>query len=77
MPSRDCWLLARDTRYPLGLRISNRRRVAAMDANSGVISPGGVGYDINCGVRLIRTNLQYGEIAGKVDRLADALFQAM
>ncbi|HXZ87372.1 MAG TPA: RtcB family protein [Candidatus Binataceae bacterium] len=51
--------------------------VAAMDAHSGVISPGGVGYDINCGVRLIRTNLQYGEIAGKVDRLADALFQAI
>lgn len=31
--------------------------VAATDAESGVISPGGVGYDINCGVRLVRTNL--------------------
>ena len=31
--------------------------VAATDFNNGVISPGGVGYDINCGVRLIRTNL--------------------
>src|SRR5690349_16333659 len=31
--------------------------VAAMDAEEGMISPGGVGYDINCGVRLIRTNL--------------------
>ncbi len=35
--------------------------VAAMDVNSGVISPGGVGYDINCGVRLIRTNLCYSK----------------
>src|SRR5271170_2901398 len=33
--------------------------VAAMDAEDGVISPGGVGYDINCGVRLIRTRLRY------------------
>jgi tRNA-splicing ligase RtcB len=32
--------------------------VAGMDLEEGVISPGGVGYDINCGVRLIRTNLQ-------------------
>ena len=31
--------------------------VAAVDAEAGVISPGGVGYDINCGVRLARTNL--------------------
>lgn len=32
--------------------------VAATDAETGVISPGGVGYDINCGVRLLRTNLE-------------------
>ena len=31
--------------------------VAAMDAEEGMISPGGVGYDINCGVRLLRSNL--------------------
>jgi tRNA-splicing ligase RtcB (3'-phosphate/5'-hydroxy nucleic acid ligase) len=31
--------------------------VAAMDADRGAVSPGGVGYDINCGVRLIRTSL--------------------
>src|SRR5215211_4076327 len=37
--------------------------VAATDpAEGGVISPGGVGYDINCGVRLIRTNLFYQEV---------------
>src|SRR5579872_4908462 len=51
--------------------------VAAMDAKTGVISPGGVGYDINCGVRLARTNLRYEEVAPKVDRLADALFNAI
>lgn len=48
--------------------------VAAVDGRNGVISPGGVGYDINCGVRLARTQLQYKDVAPKVDRLADALF---
>ena len=51
--------------------------VAAVDARTGVISPGGVGYDINCGVRLARTNLRYEDVAGRVDRLADALFNAI
>ena len=32
--------------------------VAAMDPGEGVVSPGGVGYDINCGVRLLRSNLE-------------------
>jgi len=49
--------------------------VAAVDAEEGVISPGGVGYDINCGVRLVRTHLQASAIESKVDRLADALFK--
>ena len=35
--------------------------VAAFDLDEGVISPGGVGYDINCGVRLLRSNLTVGE----------------
>jgi|YelNatPaOPRAMG01_1025707.scaffolds.fasta_scaffold05751_5 tRNA-splicing ligase RtcB len=48
--------------------------VAAVDAHAGVISPGGVGYDINCGVRLIRTNLKYADVEGRVEELADALF---
>ncbi len=51
--------------------------VAATDARHGVISPGGVGYDINCGVRLIRTNLRYKDVESRVDRLADALFAAI
>src|SRR5512137_3135566 len=36
--------------------------VAAMDAEEGVISPGGIGFDINCGVRLIRTNLTEADV---------------
>ncbi len=51
--------------------------VAAVDAQVGVISPGGVGYDINCGVRLARTNLRYEEVMPKVAQLADALFNAI
>ena len=48
--------------------------VAAIDAHAGVISPGGVGYDINCGVRLIRTNFKYPDVEGRVEELADELF---
>jgi len=49
--------------------------VAAMDFDNGVISPGGVGYDINCGVRLLRTNLSYDDIKGKVKELIDEIFR--
>ncbi|MBM4310871.1 MAG: RtcB family protein [Deltaproteobacteria bacterium] len=48
--------------------------VAAFDVDAGVVSPGGVGYDINCGVRLMRTGLGRQDIAGHVERLIDALF---
>lgn len=48
--------------------------VAAMDEREGVISPGGVGYDINCGVRILRTNLKYDEVLKYLDHLLDALF---
>jgi tRNA-splicing ligase RtcB len=51
--------------------------VAATDAEEGVISPGGVGYDINCGVRLLRANLTYSAIANRAEALADALFAAI
>src|SRR5215813_3835533 len=51
--------------------------VAAVDAEEGVISPGGVGYDINCGVRLVSTSLYAGEIQNKLSALADALFVAI
>ncbi len=44
--------------------------VAAMDiANDGVISPGGIGYDINCGMKLIRTDLTYNDVKPKLHEL--------
>ncbi len=49
--------------------------VAATGIEDGVISPGGVGYDINCGCRLLRTDLGWNDIAGKVEKLAAALFR--
>lgn len=48
--------------------------VAAFDIDKGVISPGGVGYDINCGVRLLRTNFKKEEIQNKVEELLNKLF---
>ncbi len=49
--------------------------VAAFDFENGVISPGGVGYDINCGVRLLVSNLKYSEIKGKLISLVNGIFQ--
>lgn len=49
--------------------------VAAFDAEEGVVSPGGVGYDINCGVRLVRTNLTIKEVKPRIRELVDTLFK--
>lgn len=51
--------------------------VAAMDAESGVISPGMVGYDINCGVRLLRSELVLGEVEPHLDRLVREIYEAV
>jgi len=48
--------------------------VAAFDARDGVISPGGVGYDINCGVRLLASSLEKKHIEDKLEGLASALY---
>jgi tRNA-splicing ligase RtcB len=48
--------------------------VAAMDYQTGVVSPGGVGYDINCGVRMLRTDLTAEEVAPRMQDLVNALF---
>jgi tRNA-splicing ligase RtcB len=48
--------------------------VAAMSVEDGVISPGGVGYDINCGVRLVKTGLVFDEVKDKLARIVDTLF---
>jgi len=49
--------------------------VAAMDVEEGVISPGGVGYDINCGVRLMKTNLTEEKVRPKLRELIAELFR--
>jgi tRNA-splicing ligase RtcB (3'-phosphate/5'-hydroxy nucleic acid ligase) len=51
--------------------------VVATDARSGVVSPGAIGFDINCGVRLLKTSLRADDIAGKMEPLVDALYQAI
>jgi len=49
--------------------------VAAMDPENGVISPGGIGFDINCGMRLITTNLRLEDVKPKLRQLVDLLFE--
>jgi len=49
--------------------------VAAFDVKSGVISPGGVGYDINCGMRLIRSDLTLADVQPRLERLMTELFR--
>jgi tRNA-splicing ligase RtcB len=51
--------------------------VAAMRVDDGVVSPGGVGFDINCGVRLLRTNLTKDEVCPKIKPLMDALYNSV
>ena len=48
--------------------------VAAFDLKDGIVSPGGVGYDINCGVRLLRSNLRKDDVAAKIKDLVSVLF---
>src|SRR5947209_8393219 len=48
--------------------------VAATHAEYGVVSPGGIGFDINCGVRMLAIDLLHEQIRGRVDKLADELF---
>ena len=48
--------------------------VAAFDLDEGVVSPGGVGYDINCGVRLLASGIERGALENRASELADALF---
>ena len=49
--------------------------VAAFDAETGIISPGGIGFDINCGMRLVTTNLTFKEVKPKLKELVDTLFK--
>ena len=49
--------------------------VAAFDPDEGIISPGGVGYDVNCGMRLIRTDLLLWDVKPRLDQLMTELFR--
>ena len=49
--------------------------VAAFSMRNGIVSPGGVGFDINCGVRLIKSNLTMEDIEDHLDELSDKLFK--
>jgi len=49
--------------------------VAATNLYEGIISPGGVGYDINCGVRLATTNLEQERVNNRIDELLTAKFK--
>lgn len=51
--------------------------VAATDLEEGVISPGGIGYDINCGVRLMVSHLSKPDLDGHMDDLVEALFSSI
>jgi tRNA-splicing ligase RtcB len=49
--------------------------LAAMDEETGVISPGGIGFDVNCGMRLVRTNLTEDEVRPRLKQLVDRLYE--
>jgi tRNA-splicing ligase RtcB len=49
--------------------------VAAFDSESGVISPGGIGYDVNCGVKLVRTDLTAADLGKDVKKIIDTIFE--
>ncbi len=60
-----------DGHYGYGFPIGG---VAAFSSENGVVSPGGVGYDINCGVRLLTTDLSENELRPRLRQLVDSLF---
>lgn len=63
-----------DIHYGYGFPIGG---VAAFDIDEGVISPGGVGFDISCGVRILRTNLVFSDIKNKLENIMYNLFTSI
>jgi len=51
--------------------------VAAFDTNEGIISPGGVGFDINCGVRLLKTHLYLSDIENHLEQVIQKLYESV
>ncbi|CAN5888935.1 RtcB family protein [soil metagenome] len=75
LPGIVGWSLAMpDIHWGYGFPIGG---VAATDAGEGAISPGGVGYDINCGVRLARSELRADSLGDRLPRLMDELYRAV
>jgi tRNA-splicing ligase RtcB len=66
-----CAMAMPDIHWGYGFPIGG---VAAFDIEKGIISPGGVGYDINCGVRLLRTDLTDNDIKDRIKALVRAIF---
>jgi tRNA-splicing ligase RtcB len=66
-----CAMAMPDIHWGYGFPIGG---VAAFDIEEGIISPGGVGYDINCGVRLLRTDLTDDDIKDKIKELVRSIF---
>ncbi|MBU0636169.1 RtcB family protein, partial [Candidatus Micrarchaeota archaeon] len=65
-------LLFSDAHVGYGMPIGG---TAAFDAKEGIISPPAVGYDINCGMRMLTTNLTIGEVKPKIQELVEVLFK--
>ncbi|MBM2830981.1 MAG: tRNA-splicing ligase RtcB [Dehalococcoidia bacterium] len=75
LPGIECCSLAMpDIHWGYGFPIGG---VAATRVKDGVVSPGGVGFDINCGVRMLRTNLTADEVKPRMEELVNALFYAI
>lgn len=73
LPGIVKWSIAMpDIHHGYGFAIGG---VAAFDADEGIISPGGVGYDINCGVRLLRSDLTFKEVQPYIEKLINAMFR--
>ena len=73
LPGILCYSLAMpDIHFGYGFPIGG---VAAFSVDEGVVSPGGVGYDINCGCRLLATDLEAAEVRDRIPQLVDQLFR--
>jgi tRNA-splicing ligase RtcB len=68
----SCSLAMPDVHSGYGFPIGG---VAAFDVEEGVVSPGGVGYDINCGVRLLRTGLALEDVESRMKEIVSSLFR--
>ncbi len=71
--SRHAWCMP-DGHWGYGFPIGG---VAAFDRDEGIISPGGIGFDINCGVRMIKTDLTEEEVRPRLKELLDTLYSTV